>query len=336
MFQFHVVQRDNKRYNPKQMPLSEQESRCIEYALQFLSTVIGGHWNIASHLDELNPLEPTPEVTVTNGETTAAIEVKRMAGDSAQQTYWQSLLSNEKYLVPSCGGYYWLAPPIDLRLPIDISLRRQVKREIERVAPTLKPEEEGVLRIPRNGHISLISEHNPPAIFCLHAGGFDLLQPLLERLEGRYMLVDKGLEHSFFTDEGKEAFCNTITSACNRRLKGDSSSFSWNEEWQITRLKDGGEGEDAKDGVWIITCSGARNVPVSVKENLDNVLDNALRKFIRRWAHLHILVLEESGNIHTQLIQEIVARLSPAELPNIDYVLLVANSVIIQCYPQPG
>jgi hypothetical protein len=123
---------------------------------------------VESYLDEINPTEPTPEVMVTNGKTTAAIEVKRMAGDSVQQEYKQSLYSNEKYLIPSCGGYYWLNPPVDLRLPLDTVLRRKVKREIERVAPTLKPEEKGVLCIPRTGHISLISEHNPPLISCSH------------------------------------------------------------------------------------------------------------------------------------------------------------------------
>ena len=338
IFHLHVVQRDNRCYNPNQMPLSEQENHCVECACEFLSSAIGGRWNVASYLDELNPTEPTPEVVVTNGKITAAIEVKRMAGDSAQQEYTQSLLSNEKYLVPSCGGYYLLEPPIDLHPPIDIALRRQVKKEIEHVAPTLKPEGKGVLSIPRSGHISLISERNPPWIHCSHGlGGYsDLFRPLLERLEGQFMLVDEGLQHSFFTDEGKEAFYNAIASACKRRLKGDSSTFSWNEEWQITRLKDSEEDEDDKDGVWILACTEARSVPESIEECLQNVLDNALRKFVKRWARLHILVMEESVNAHTQLISEIVAGLRPTQLPNIDYVLLVVNSKVIQCYPRPS
>lgn len=320
------------------MPLSEQENRCVEYACEFLSSSFGGHWNVESYLDELNPMEPTPEVVVTNGEITAAIEVKRMTGDSAYQKYAQSLLSNQSYLAPSCGGYYYLQPPVDMHPPIDNSLRRQVKREIERVAPTLKPEEKGVLSIPRSGHISLISERNPPMILCSHGlGGYsDLFRPLLERLEGRFMLVDEGLQHSFFTDEGKEAFYDAITSACKRRLEGDSSSFYWNEEWQITRLKDDEESEGEKEGVWILACTEARSVPEAMVECLQNVLDNALRKFVKRWARIHILVLEQSVNTHAQLISDIVGGLSPTQLPNIDYVLLVTKSKIVQCYPQPS
>ena len=317
------------------MTLSEQEIRCIKCACKFLSSALGGNWNIESYLDEVNATEPTPEVVVTNGTTTAAIEVKRMAGDSAQQKYRESLYSNERYLIPSCGGYYLLNPPIDLRLPVDNVLRRQVKKEIERVAPTLQPNDKGVLRIPRSGHISLISEHNPPAILCSHGLGSysDLFRPLLDRLEGRFMLVDEGLQHSFFTDEGKEAFYDTIASACKRRLEGDSSTFFWNEEWQITRSKDSEEGEDNNNGVWILTSTGARSVPASIEENLQNVLHNALRKFVRRWAQLHILVLEENSDVYTQLIKETVAVFSPTELPNIDYVLLVTNGKVVQCYP---
>ena len=161
------------------MPLSEQETRCVECACEFLSSSFGGRWNIESYPDELYPTEPTPEVVITNGEMTAAIEVKEMAGGSAQQEYRESLYSNEKYLSPPCGGYYILIPPVDLRLRMNDTLREQVKSEIARVAPTLQPEETGVIRIPRSGHISLISERNPPVIMCSHGLGSnsDLFRP---------------------------------------------------------------------------------------------------------------------------------------------------------------
>jgi hypothetical protein len=332
----YIVRLSDGCYNPQQMSLSEQERYCVNCACEFLSSAIGGQWKVERYLDELYPEEPTPEVVVSNGETTAAIEVKRMAGDEAQQAYMQSLLSNERRLVPSCGGYYLLEPPIDLRLPLDAALRRQVIREIERVAPTLQPDDKGVILVPRSGHISFISETKPSMIFCLHDRCADLFQPLLERLEGRFMLVDEGLEHSFFTSEGKEAFCDAIASACERRLEGDSSTFYWNEEWQITRLKaSAGSGED-RDGVWILASTEARSVPASINENLQLVLDNALRKFVKRWAPLHVLVLEDSIGVFTHEMYETVAGLSPDELPNIEYVLLVANDQVIECYPRLG
>jgi len=317
------------------MPLSEQEEHCVESACEFLSSVFGGNWSIESYLDELYPTEPTPEVVITNGEMTAAIEVKEMAGGSAQQEYRESLYSNERYLSPPCGGYYLLIPPVDLRLRMNNTLREQVKSEIARVAPTLKLDDKGVLLIPRSGHISLISENNPPWIHCSHGlGGYsDLFRPLLDRIDGRFMLVGEGLEHSFFTDEGRGAFYDAVVSACRRRLEGDASDFSWNEEWQIVRCKENEEGEGEKDGVWILTSTDAISVLHSIAENLQNVLDNALRKFVKRWARLHILVLEEKVNAHTQFIRQTVAGLTPAELLNLDYVLLIANGNVMQCYP---
>jgi len=60
------------------MTLSEQERRCIELACRDLKKCYGCNWSIQQYLDGLNLPKPTPEVTVGNGERTAAIEVKRL------------------------------------------------------------------------------------------------------------------------------------------------------------------------------------------------------------------------------------------------------------------
>lgn len=145
------------------MPLTEQESRCIELACGHLAALYGGVWTMVGSpsLDDLYPSEPTPEVLVGNGSLTAAIEVKRLTGDSVFQAYTESIFSLHRSLVPSCGGYYWLNPPVDFRLPMELALRRQVKKEIERIAPTLAEGESGPVRIRREGHISLISASGP-------------------------------------------------------------------------------------------------------------------------------------------------------------------------------
>ena len=99
------------------MPLSEQEQRCVGFTCRYLKEHYGGSWSIQKYLDDLNLSEPTPEVVVSNGEKTAAVEVKRLTGDSTYQEHIASLLSNEKRLVPSCGGSYYLCPAVDFRLP---------------------------------------------------------------------------------------------------------------------------------------------------------------------------------------------------------------------------
>ena len=201
------------------MALSSQESHCVNLVCQYLAKELEGTWTVESCLDDLYPEEPTPGVLVTNGRASAAIEVKRLTGDSIYQAYKQSLLSNQKFLAPSCGGYYTVSPPDDFRLPMALDLRRRVKREIECVAPILKPDETGVLRFPRKGRISLISESGPPYVTCSHYGPYsELLRPLMERVDGKLMLIDdKGFSHSFITEEGRNGFYDAVVGACGRR-----------------------------------------------------------------------------------------------------------------------
>lgn len=292
-----------------------------------------------SYPDELHPTEPTPEVIVTNGSVRAAIEVKRLTGDSIHQAYHESLLSNQMHLTPSCGGCYTLSPPIDLRLPMDIKTRRQVKRQIERVAPTLQPGALGAVRVPRQGHIALGSESGAPFICCTHhAACSEIMKPLFDRITKAFMLCDEGLEHSFVTDEGRAAFLDAVDVACQRRLKGDASPFSWYEEWELRRI-DGGEGEgDSKDGVWIITCTEARDVKESVAECIFHVLERAIKKFaVKRWAELHLLVLDnymgDCTFVHEQLAAEVVSNPQSDNLQNVDLILVVDEDKVVQCYP---
>ena len=321
-----------------EVPLSDQEARCVEVTCKYLSSTNGGSWTRDSYPDELYPGESTPEVIATNGSVTAAIEVKRLTGDSIYQAYVESLLSNQRFLVPSCGGYYTLNPPIDFRLPMDINLRRHVKREIERLALTLRPGGAGAVRVPREGRISLVSESGPPNIFCTHGGPHsEVMQPLLARIDGKFMLVDEGLEHSFFSDEGRSAFYDAVAAACERRLKGDASPFGWYEEWELTRLEDEKGDEGDKDGVWIIAVTEARDMKESVAECVYAMLKNALRKFAeRRWADLHVVVLDRLTYAPERFVAEAMAALEPDEVRDVNFVLLVDGDSVVQCYTRAG
>lgn len=124
---------------------------------------------------------------MTNGEK-GAIEVKRLTGYALQQEYVASLRSNKKYPTPFCGGSYYLNPPVDFRLPMDTTLRRVVKREVERVPPMRSPGQKGAIRIPRRGQVSLISESGPAFIYCLHQGsGADLMRGLKNKITGMFV-----------------------------------------------------------------------------------------------------------------------------------------------------
>lgn len=303
------------------MPLTEQEERCVNLACYYLSEHYGGNWSIQENLDDLKLQGPTPEVIVGNGTKTAAVEVKLLI-DFPYRDYIAYLRSNEKHLKPPCGGSYYLYPALGFQLPMPADLQRLVKREIERVAPTLSPGQKGTIRISRQGCVSLIVESDPPVIFCLHGGPYsDIMSRIRERISGKFMLIDEGLEHSFITQECKEAFEEAVVAACKGRLEGKTGPFDWYEEWDLTRI----DSEDGEDGVWIIASTGAHSMQASVEQCVHYSLENAIRKFRRtpRWADLHVVVLEASLGSPASLAAGAVETFQPQDRGLINHFLIV-------------
>jgi len=321
------------------MSLTPQEERCIRLACEALSVSQGGAWRIPDGptLDDLNPHTPSPEVIVEADDgRRAAIEVKRLTGDSGYRIYKESLLSLNRALVPSCGGYYFIAPPDDFRLPIDKPLRRQVARQIELVAPTLRADDKGVLRMEKSGY--LVYSPNPSLCdaHCLHNGGRAIMQPLNQSIEGDLFLIDDGNEHSFFTDVGKAQFLDVLRSAYASKKFGSTEVLTWYEEWQIIKIDQ--PGEDREDGVEIIAVTAARDVRASVQECLDTVIAGALSKFGgKRWANLHVVVLEVETILMTpERSLPVIGDYSAAELSDVDLMLLVHDDDVYQAYPAAG
>lgn len=303
---------------PVAMTLSDQERRCIDLACRHLSNSLGGEWRLIEELDSAFPNLPSPEAIIGDGTLTAAIEVKRLTGDSIDKAYNESIFSLERSLAPSCGGYYRVNPPVDLRLPVDQRLRRSLKSEIERVAPTLSVEQTGILRIPRTGY-AVHRLVGPNYAHCLHNRGRSLLAPLTKRIAGSIFLIDHGLEHSFHTDDGVNEFLRTLEVACREGRTGSTHTLTWHEEWELTKTDD-----ESDPGVWIICVTEARDVSSSVGECLDTMLSSALRKFeTRRWADLHIVVLDSASALMTaERTLPLLTAYAPDELPAVDLVLL--------------
>lgn len=91
------------------MSLHAQESRCIQFACAHLGDLFGGIWRETRELDEANPSAASPEVEISNGTATAAIEVKRLTvAELEQYGTWKPSL--ERYLAPACRGQFALMP----------------------------------------------------------------------------------------------------------------------------------------------------------------------------------------------------------------------------------
>lgn len=315
------------------MPLTQQESRCIDLARSHLAGKYGGTWEVTDLLDDQFQADASPEALISNGSKTAAVEVKRLMGDAEFQTYLQSSFSLERYLAPSSGGCYTLNPALDFRLPMELRFRRHVKKEIERVAATLAPGQSGAIHIPRKAHVTLANDSMPGFIYCCHNSTGLIVREVSTRLAGAFWLVDEGQwEHSFVTLEAKAAFHNALVASCQATLKGDDGSVSWVEEWELIRGEEDGSSES---GVWLIAVTKARSVLGSVAENVDIMLEKAKRKFeTMHWADLHVLVFDNHAAIVTAgRVAEVVAGFEPEDLGAIDLILFADKDTTTQVWP---
>lgn len=141
------------------------------------------------------------------------------------------------------------------------------------------------------------------------------------------MLVDEGLEHSFITQECKDAFEEAVIAACERRLEGNTGDFNWYEEWELARI-DNGDGDLSQDGVWMVATTGAHSMQASVEQCVYAVLDNAVRKFRRtpRWAELQVIVLETSLMAPADLAAGAVEAFLPQDRGLISHFLIVEGT----------
>jgi hypothetical protein len=62
------------------MALTDQERRCVELAARDLHATRGGDWPVPDGptLAELGSSQPAPEVVISNGALTAAVEVEQL------------------------------------------------------------------------------------------------------------------------------------------------------------------------------------------------------------------------------------------------------------------
>jgi hypothetical protein len=325
---------DGHEQEYRNMPLDVDERRCIGVVCDYLGLTVGGEWRREQErpLEDRVRGEAVPEDRVTNGRQTAAIEVKRLMGDTVLLEYEQSLVSLRKFLVPPNGGHYTLNACIDFRLPADRAFKKRLRREIAKAARDLRPGERGAVRIPRRAQVERVSAGGPGYIFCTHNASAEEVQRVSPRLMGTYFLADEGQwEHSFVTDAGREAFLKRVQTACAATDSAGAVPLEWTEEWELLRHPLAGDpGEDEPDGVWITCATEARDLGSAVAEAVGSMVEKGLRKFAaRRWAHVHILVLDNSS-VLTSLdrVQDVVGGFEAAELAPLDQLLYLEGDVL--------
>jgi hypothetical protein len=273
------------------MPLSPDEQRCVLGACRLLARLRGGSWAIVegATLDDLHPDSKSPEVLVSNGTLSAAIEVTELRGGSVWNEHGVSWRTLQSVLRPRREGHFLLVPSDDFRLPISKAFVRQLKQQIEVAAQSLHDEGAvAVVRVPRSAEVSLANPTLPGYVFCCHHSMPEVLHAASSQITGAYMLVDcDQWEHTFQTDIGRSQAAQRIANACNRRLDGEITTAEWDEEWALHLMDVNGS------GVEILCATAAVSVPGMVAEDVSRAMAAKHRKFAgQRWADLHVLVMD--------------------------------------------
>lgn len=156
------------------------------------------------------------------------------------------MLSLERRLAPTCGGYYTLVPCSNFPFPLDPKMVRTLRREIERLAPSMQDGNERPIEISRQALLVIRPRDQGVILGCCHNDFPEILEAArrLSNVDG--LLVDQGqMEHSFVA---REAFIQAVVAVAE---SGQSQTITWNEEWPLTRH----DGND--NGVWVLGTSGA-------------------------------------------------------------------------------
>ncbi len=200
------------------------------------------------------------------------------------------------------------------------------------MAPDMSVADVEGLRFKREGYMVIWSERGPREVECDPSWcDRELLSPLKNQVGGHFRLIDLQDKkwHSFVTEAGRRAFLEAVLQACNAPLQGATHPFEWYEEWRLEKVGDSGADEDDA-WVQVFGPSEAVGVDVAMEDCVNAALASAGEKFKRRWADLHILVLQAAEPNRAQAAAEVLASLDDEDTRNVDLILLVDGTQVLR------
>ena len=311
--------------------MDQRETICINALLEHLGRCSGTKWEIdVPDLDRRYPDRPTPECTITDGQEIAAVEVKALKGPQDQSDFFGDLRYLGRVLAPTTPGHFVVGPPYDNSPRWEKSFIRRVKREVERVAPTLHPGgDKGYVRIPRRARVAMANEKGS-LVSCYH-GHSEPLRQLAASTKGTFMIIDEEACSALESEQGKLSYAKAVAKACAEAKRGQSDAWvEWFDEWPIWRL-DAGESHVEVIAVW-----GAFSVTAAIEETIWKAIEDGRRKFTERWALQHILLLDSQfAFTDVERVQGVLETLRPAAYGGVDEVLLYWDKRIWPLYAAP-
>ncbi len=312
------------------MPPSDQERRCADAICGSLNEATHQTWTVARWLDDEYPNESSPDVLLTDGNETIAIEIKRLTDGRIFHKHDRYVQSLHRRLAPDRDRSHFLLPAPTTRLPLPIAWLSRIKKAIADSASGLQVGDEIALRLPRHSRLKYYFNSEPRVVECQHADA-GRVHVVFPEAAGYFGLED-GDEpgHQFLSEELRAAFERELGRACDASMRDGQAEVNWHEEWTLRRLPDPPAG---RGGVHVQAAT-ADFLESAAIESVTTAIDGAKEKFVStRWADRAAVALhadEQQSELSLSAFETAVGRLTVADVRPLDTVFLVRGSHVAE------
>ena len=312
------------------MPPSDQERRCADVICDSLNEATRREWTVEAWLDDEHPNESSPDVLLTDGTESIAIEIKQLTDGNVFHEHDQYMQSLHRRLASDRDRSYFLTPAPTARLPFPRAWLPRIKRVIADSASALEVGEETVLLLPRHSTLKYYSDFTPRVVVCQHAD--DSRMHVVYPKAAGYFGLEDGDEpgHQFLSEELRAVFERELGRACDASMRDGQAEVRWHEEWTLRRLPDPPEG---RGGVQVLAAT-ADFLESAAIESVNTAIDDARKKFrSARWGDRAAVALhagEQQSELPLSTFNAAIARLADADVRPLDAVFLVHGSNVIR------
>ena len=313
------------------MPLSEQESRCVELLCHHLNQTTGGQWRVAKSLDDEHPSGPSPDVLLASDAGEIAVEIKRLTDGEVFDRHDVATRSLQRSLAPKTGGRFRLHPSRGVHLPVDKDLERRLRRIVPEIAAGLSVGESTGIPVRRQALVRCVEAKQGHFVSCWHHQTGDEVRRLSGDVDGTFYLDDADQpEHQFFSEECRLTFREVLRDACAASSLSGSSAVEWGEEWRLERV---GDAPDGGSGVSLVRVA-VDDPDAAAVGAVSKAVDDAKAKFVQAdWAPLSAVALhvgERGWVLRWENYERAVSDLTAADVNPLDVVFLVADDCVRQ------
>ena len=307
------------------MPPSEQEQRCAELVCEHLGQTLDGQWEPSKWLDDESPSMRSPDVLLSDGTSTMALEIKQLTDGEEFQSYSDAHRSLSGSLTPPTGGRFYLIPPLGTHLPLDRELAQRLRPRVAAAAEELVIGGSAPIPVERKAELRHVGEGDG-FITCEHLG--TEVRSLSAVVPGNFYLVDGGgPSHKFVTEGRRRAFRRAIHRACEASMRDGTAELEWCEEWELRRVEDSSDG---RSGVSVIAVASDDPLAAAV-EAVSKAVDATKPKFKQQWAERAALALHAGqigGFLTMDDFENALGALDAAAVRPIDVIFLVGDGDI--------